>query len=324
MDLTPPPAPPSTHWGDLTISARQPAIIAPMLTRGFTSGDFLHDDAAPARHAIQELVCAWRGGEIDAIEWRIDSLCEDDGCEPEDLASHVRTVGEVLERAIPDGLPILATVRSTEEAGTNIAQEHTEPALDAVIDGACARVKAIDIEWSHPRRNALLAAARSAGLSVVASAHFFAGPIGATRMRALWQEMARAGGAGTAEGAGRADGAVEGSWLIGKIAIMPRDRADVDELMGLARDMATGVGVSAGASARAPGASTAGVGDADSIPVIAIAMGELGQASRVDGPRFGSCASFATVGQASAPGQMPAARLAALWVERGWRSAGPR
>lgn len=310
MDLTPPPAPPSTHWGELAISARQPAIIAPMLTPAFafatTSGDFLHDDAAaPARHAIQELVCAWRGGEIDAIEWRIDSLCADDGYGQEDLASHVRTVGGVLEQMIPDGLPILATVRSTEEAGTNITQEHMDAALDAVIDGACARVKAIDIEWSHPRRNALLAAARSAGLAVVASAHFFAGPIGATRMRALWQEMAREGGAGSPEGA------VEDSWLIGKIAIMPRNCADVDEVMMLARDMATGVGGGVGG----------GVG---SIPVIAIAMGEVGEASRVDGPSFGSCASFATVGQASAPGQISASRLAAIWVERGWRTPGPR
>lgn len=39
-------------------------------------------------------------------------------------------------------------------------------------------------------------------------------------------------------------------------------------------------------------------------PVIAIAMGELGKLSRVTGNIFGSCATFASLGNTSAPGQI--------------------
>lgn len=40
------------------------------------------------------------------------------------------------------------------------------------------------------------------------------------------------------------------------------------------------------------------------IPIIAISMGELGKVSRITAPLFGSVLSFATVGKASAPGQI--------------------
>ncbi len=43
---------------------------------------------------------------------------------------------------------------------------------------------------------------------------------------------------------------------------------------------------------------------ADEVPVIAVAMGDLGAAVRLAGGVFGSAATFATVGEASAPGQL--------------------
>jgi len=39
-------------------------------------------------------------------------------------------------------------------------------------------------------------------------------------------------------------------------------------------------------------------------PVITMSMGDLGKVSRLAGEVFGSCLSFATVGAASAPGQI--------------------
>lgn len=47
-------------------------------------------------------------------------------------------------------------------------------------------------------------------------------------------------------------------------------------------------------------------------PVVTMSMGRLGAVSRVCGQAFGSCMTFGTAGRASAPGQLPAERLAAI------------
>ncbi|MFR0554431.1 type I 3-dehydroquinate dehydratase [Loigolactobacillus coryniformis subsp. coryniformis] len=44
-------------------------------------------------------------------------------------------------------------------------------------------------------------------------------------------------------------------------------------------------------------------------PVITMAMGQLGQITRLAGGTFGSAVTFATVAAASAPGQLPLATL---------------
>ena len=45
------------------------------------------------------------------------------------------------------------------------------------------------------------------------------------------------------------------------------------------------------------------------VPIIAMAMGEMGQESRIYGERFGSCLTFGIVGASSAPGQLPVGEL---------------
>ncbi|MBQ1490592.1 MAG: type I 3-dehydroquinate dehydratase, partial [Blautia sp.] len=45
------------------------------------------------------------------------------------------------------------------------------------------------------------------------------------------------------------------------------------------------------------------------VPIIAMAMGEMGQESRIYGERYGSCLTFGTVGASSAPGQLPVGEL---------------
>lgn len=47
-------------------------------------------------------------------------------------------------------------------------------------------------------------------------------------------------------------------------------------------------------------------------PIVAISMGKLGKISRVSGSYFGSCMTFATGKESSAPGQMPAEELHAI------------
>ncbi|KRL22418.1 type I 3-dehydroquinate dehydratase [Lentilactobacillus kisonensis] len=70
---------------------------------------------------------------------------------------------------------------------------------------------------------------------------------------------------------------------IGKIAVMPQKPEDVTTLLKATRTAAQQL----------------------KIPVITMSMGELGKITRMSGPQSGSVLSFATVGRASAPGQIP-------------------
>ncbi|MQS52005.1 type I 3-dehydroquinate dehydratase [Companilactobacillus mishanensis] len=45
------------------------------------------------------------------------------------------------------------------------------------------------------------------------------------------------------------------------------------------------------------------------LPIITMSMGDLGKISRISGELIDSCVTFATVGEASAPGQIPISRL---------------
>lgn len=72
---------------------------------------------------------------------------------------------------------------------------------------------------------------------------------------------------------------------IGKIAVMPQSARDVLDLLN-ATEKAT---------------------HELEIPLITMSMGELGKVSRISGPLFGSTLTFASVSDASAPGQLTVA-----------------
>ena len=72
-----------------------------------------------------------------------------------------------------------------------------------------------------------------------------------------------------------------------KIAVMPRDIRDVSRLKAVCMQ----------------------ANDELPQPIIAISMGELGASTRTDAEAMGSCLSFGTAGQGSAPGQMDARAL---------------
>ena len=78
---------------------------------------------------------------------------------------------------------------------------------------------------------------------------------------------------------------------VAKVAVMPRDRADVLTLLAATSQ--------AEAEAR--------------IPLISMSMGPLGAVTRMIGGVFGSSLSFAVGEGSSAPGQMPIADLVAVY-----------
>lgn len=130
---------------------------------------------------------------------------------------------------------------------------------------------AIDVEYRHPRAAEAIDAAHAHHTPVVASNHDFQGTPPVQEIVERLEAMERAG----------AD--------VAKIAVTPRSPADVLILLD--------------ATARRHRAS--------GIPLITMSMGALGAITRIGGGTFGSAATFATVGSASAPGQLPAAGVRA-------------
>ena len=74
---------------------------------------------------------------------------------------------------------------------------------------------------------------------------------------------------------------------IAKIAVMPKNKKQVMELLMATLDME----------------------ECARIPIVTISMGEIGLISRMCGQFTGSAITFATVCEASAPGQIPVSEL---------------
>ena len=81
---------------------------------------------------------------------------------------------------------------------------------------------------------------------------------------------------------------------ITKAAVMPKSEADVLTLLGASVEMKQNY--------------------ADR-PFITMSMGRLGAVSRLAGSLTGSAVTFATAGQASAPGQLAAAQIAGVLAQ---------
>lgn len=137
---------------------------------------------------------------------------------------------------------------------------------------------AVDVEYRHPLASEAIAAARQHETPVVASNHDFNGTPPEHEIVARLEAMERAG----------AD--------VAKIAVTPVCAGDVVTLLA---------------------ATERRFRDAR-VPLITMSMGALGAVTRIGGGVFGSAATFATVGAASAPGQLPATGVrAALDLLRG-------
>lgn len=130
---------------------------------------------------------------------------------------------------------------------------------------------AVDVEHLHPLAARAIEAAHSHGTPVVASNHDFDATPDADEIVARLAAMETAG----------AD--------VAKIAVMPRSAADVVTLLD----------------------ATERRHRTAENPLITMSMGALGAVTRIGGGAFGSAATFATVGEASAPGQLPAAGVRA-------------
>jgi len=204
----------------------------------------------------------------DVIEWRVDYF------EGIGDSAAVLDAAQALRAAVGDA-PIIFTRRSMREGGERIAIDDEAVVHLYDVVGASGLVDFLDFEMGnepeHVRR--VVANAHAHGARVILSYHNFAYTPGQDFLVQRFLEAERLGGD------------------VAKVAVMPRDAADVLSLLG----------ATAQAHAKAR------------VPLISMSMGPLGAVTRMIGGVFGSALSFAVGAGSSAPGQMPIDDLKAVY-----------
>lgn len=183
----------------------------------------------------------------------------------------VRAAVDAVRTALDPRLPILFTLRTAAEGGG------AQPAPEALrslllLAAGLEGVAAVDVEMALPEDlvRAVVEAVHAAGKPVVLSFHDLRGT---PERRAVVDRLTRQEELG-------AD--------VVKLACTPTSPEDVLTLLAATREHASRAGAR---------------------PAVTMAMGPLGVVSRLAGETFGSVLTFGTVGAASAPGQVDAARL---------------
>ncbi len=170
------------------------------------------------------------------------------------------------ETGVGEDKLLLVTFRTKAEGGEQ-ALSHKEylAFLHLILDTDCADLLDIEFFTAGADLPKLVEQAHSAGVAVVCSSHDFAKTPPRAELVSRMVQMQQAG----------AD--------LPKLAVMPRCRSDVLELLAATAEMAD---------------------HHPETPVITMSMGALGAVSRLAGETFGSAMTFANPGQASAPGQV--------------------
>ncbi|MDE2367748.1 MAG: type I 3-dehydroquinate dehydratase [Burkholderiales bacterium] len=220
-----------------------------------------------AERVLAEAASVLRG-KPDIIEWRVDFF---------DAIADTAAVIAVAQalRQLVGTLPIIFTRRSIREGGERIAID--DEGVVALYDAVAASrlVDFIDFEMGNDADQVrrVRESTRSHGVRLILSHHNFSYTPDVDFIVRLFLEAERLG----------AD--------VAKVAVMPRDRADVLTLLT--------------ATERADAKSH--------IPLISMSMGPLGSVTRMIGGLFGSGLTFAVGEAASAPGQIPIGDLVAVF-----------
>jgi len=239
----------------VTLGSGRPKVCVPLVGRTIDE----------LRRGVQALVVA----ELDLVELRIDLLAGS-----AQQPALVREALGLVRAALPSGVPILFTYRTTREGGEQPASaaEYTNLLVDAINSGD---IDAVDVEMltTNEDLQAIVAAARAASVAVVVSNHEFT-------LTPARDEIIRRLVAQQELGAD-----------VTKIAVMPTSPRDVITLLDATEEF---------------------VATHALVPAITMSMGSLGVVSRLAGETFGSCLTFGAVGATSAPGQLEAGELRSI------------
>ena len=181
----------------------------------------------------------------------------------------VRFVMAELKDLLPGRL-LLFTFRSGSEGGERPASaEDYKKVCQSAAESGLPDLLDLELFTCGEALPALIEAAHSRGTAVILSNHDFEKTPPKEELLSRLSKMEQAG------------------CDMAKLAVMPRWPMDVLTLME----------------------ATCAASEALSCPVITMSMGPLGAVSRVSGRLTGSCLTFGTAGEASAPGQLPAGEL---------------
>lgn len=237
---------------DLVLGDGQPNICVPV--------------AAESPEELEETLAALKEKRdlYDLAEFRADLYPQVPLSEIDALLSKVREAAGTK--------PVLFTFRTKREGGKRDIsfEDYRDMNLCAAEGGA----DLVDLELQkvldEDRESSLLARLKEKGVRVIGSFHDFRGTPPAeelVRKMVLMQTM---------------------GFDISKVAVMPRDREDVLELLFASVQMQE---------------------DWADRPYITMSMGEIGKVTRICGSFSGSCITFGTLTKASAPGQIGAEGL---------------
>lgn len=178
-------------------------------------------------------------------------------------------------RRILGECPLIFTVRTGREGGNReISTADYADLLRRAAGSGLADVIDVEVETAGNEEEAgrLIREIQETGAFVLASNHHFEGTPSVEEMASVLLKMER-----------------EGADIL-KIAVMPENSADVLALLRV----------------------TEMVKKLSGRPLVTMSMGRLGLVSRLSGEVFGSAITFGTVGEASAPGQIPLEKLRAV------------
>ncbi|MBQ8304902.1 MAG: type I 3-dehydroquinate dehydratase [Blautia sp.] len=212
---------------------------------------------------------AVRKAGADMAEWRADLW---NGCREENdpAGAELRSLVCELKEMLQD-LPLLFTIRTQAEGGrADLSEEAYERMALFAAEAGADLVDVEAFQGDPDRRCHLIRDLQDKGAAVIASTHDFEKTGPKEELLERFRRMDRTG----------AD--------ILKMAVMPQQGTDVTALMEATREMADRY---------------------TQRPLISMSMGVLGVRSRIEGASFGSCVTFGTVGEASAPGQLPVGEL---------------
>jgi 3-dehydroquinate dehydratase-1 len=217
-----------------------------------------------ADEAIAQARVIGASAQTDVVEFRIDFL---------DIALDARRLATLGPRVAAqlNGKPLIVTFRTQPEGGNKtIADDDYRALYETLLKAPFADL--IDIEMSRGEAvvRRLVAAAHDIGAFIVMSSHDFSGTPPAAELLARLRRQQELG----------AD--------VLKLAVMPRDPADVLELLRATWEMASRYAER---------------------PIMTMSMGGTGVVSRLAGEIFGSAMCFGMMGRASAPGQIDVDRL---------------
>lgn len=177
-------------------------------------------------------------------------------------------------RQILKETPLLFTIRTKAEGGEQkLSTEEYEEINQAVIGSGLADAVDVELFLGEQTADRLIASAHAHGMIVIGSNHDFEKTPEEEEMVARLCRMQELG------------------MDVAKIAVMPKSRRDMLHLLSATERMKR---------------------EHPKTPVITMSMGGQGVLSRLAGEVFGSALTFAMVGKASAPGQIPIEELRSI------------